>query len=60
MMDMFGRVIRMQNEFLDIDRIEMKYAGFAMIDPDDGVIVMRSHELSPFLTQLYLDTLSAM
>jgi hypothetical protein len=47
-MDMSGRMIRMQDEPFDIRRAEMEDAGLVMIDPDDGVLVMLAHETSPF------------
>jgi hypothetical protein len=33
----------MKNEPLYIGRCEMKYPGFPVIDPDNGVIAMRFH-----------------
>ncbi len=48
MMDVLGRTIRMQNEPLDIGRAEMEYARLAVIDPDDGMVVMCcAHGISP-------------
>ena len=47
--DVSRRMIRMQDESLDIRRAEMENAGFVMIDPDDGMLVMVDHEMSPFL-----------
>jgi hypothetical protein len=43
-MDMPGRMIRMQSELLYVGRAEMKYAGLMVIDPYDGVIVMLVHK----------------
>jgi hypothetical protein len=40
----------MQDELLDIGRIEMKHPRFPVVDPDDGVEVMLAHEISPFMT----------
>ena len=42
-MDMSGRMIRMQDERFDVGRIEMKHASFTVIDPDHGVIVVLGH-----------------
>ena len=47
-MHLLGRVIRMQDELLDICRIEMEYPCLAVIDPNDGVIMMRAHGKGPF------------
>jgi hypothetical protein len=33
----------MQDQSFDIYRIEMKHAGFTMINPDDGMIVRLAH-----------------
>jgi hypothetical protein len=41
--DVPSRMIGMQNKPLNIDRCEMKDPGLAMVDPDDGVIVLRVH-----------------
>jgi len=38
-----GRAIGMENEALDVGRREMKDPGFAVVDPDDGVPMMRIH-----------------
>ena len=38
-MNMLGRVVRMQHQLLDLGRAEMKYLCLAVIDPDDGVIM---------------------
>jgi hypothetical protein len=44
-MDVFGRMIWMQNESLYLSRIEVKHARFAVINPNDRVIVMLCHEM---------------
>ena len=49
MMDVSRRMIRMQDESFDVRRAEMKNAGFVVIDPDDGMLVIVVHEMSPFL-----------
>ena len=36
--NMSGRVVRMQYEMIDLERIEMKYASFVVIDPNDRMI----------------------
>jgi hypothetical protein len=41
-------MIRMQHELLDVRRVEMKHAGLAVIDPNDGMKVMFGHETGPF------------
>ena len=48
MMDVSGRMIRMQNEFFDVCRAEMECARFMVIDPDDSMIVMLAHTTSSF------------
>ena len=48
-MDILGRMIRMRHEFLDVGRVEMKHTRFAMIDPNDGVIVEFAHKIEHFL-----------
>jgi len=48
-MDVFCRMIRMQYESVNVRRIEMENAGFVMIDPDDGMIVMTVHEINLLL-----------
>jgi hypothetical protein len=48
-MDVPGRMIRVQNKPFDVGRTDMKHARFMVIDPDDGVIVMRGHDGSAFL-----------
>jgi hypothetical protein len=46
MMDMFGRIMRVENQLVDFGRAEMKYASFMMIYPDDGMIVL-AHNMAP-------------
>jgi len=41
--NVFGRIVGVHNQSLDICRIEMKDAGFTMINPDDGMIVRLAH-----------------
>jgi len=48
-MDVSGRMIRMQNELLDVCRAEMEHTRFMVIDPNDGMIVMLAHGISPLL-----------
>ena len=38
-----GRMLRMERQFFDIGRAEMKDAGLVVIDPDDCVKVMGAH-----------------
>ena len=45
-MDVYGRIVRMHHMLVRFRRIEMKHARFAMIDPDDGVI-MFAHVMLP-------------
>ena len=40
-MDMFRRMVRVQNEPFDICWAEVEYPRFPVIDPNDGMIVMR-------------------
>jgi hypothetical protein len=40
MMDMFGRIMRVENQLVDFARAEMKYASLVMIYPDNGMIVL--------------------
>jgi len=40
-----GRMIRMQNESFYFSRIEVKHTRFAVINPNDRVIVMLCHEM---------------
>ena len=44
-MDVSRRMIRMQDESFDVCRVEMENARFAVIDPDDGMMVMVVHEI---------------
>ena len=44
--DMLGRMIRMQHQLFDLGRVEMENPRLAVIDPDDGVIM--AHESDPF------------
>jgi hypothetical protein len=39
-MDMPGRIMRVDDQPVDVRRAEMKNASFMMIDPDDGMIVI--------------------
>jgi hypothetical protein len=43
-MDVPGRMIRVQNESFDVRRAEMEHARLMVIDPNDGMIVMLAHE----------------
>jgi hypothetical protein len=45
-MDMSGRIVRMQNERFNVGRAEMKHARFAVIDPDCRMIMMFRHGIS--------------
>jgi hypothetical protein len=47
--DVLGRMIRTQNQTLDIRRAEMKHARLMVVDPNDGMVVMLIHEVSPRL-----------
>ena len=42
-MNVFGGIVRVQHELLDIGRAEMEHPRFAMIDPEDGVMMMTGH-----------------
>jgi hypothetical protein len=42
-MNVLGRIVRMQDQSFDIRRVEMKHAGFPMINPDNGMIVRLAH-----------------
>ena len=48
-MDVLGRVVRVQHQFGDVGRVEMKHAGLAVVDPHDGVKVVLAHDGCPFL-----------
>jgi hypothetical protein len=43
MMDVPGRMLRVQNVSFDICRTNMKHARFMVVDPNDGMIVMLAH-----------------
>jgi len=45
-MDVLGRMIRVQNEAFDICWAEMEHPRFMVIDPNDGMIVMLAHGIS--------------
>ena len=47
-MDMAGRIIRVQNDCFSVGWSEMKYARFTVIDPDRRMIMMFRHGI-PFL-----------
>ena len=42
-MDVLRRMLRPHDQSFDLGRAEMENAGLAMIDPDDGVVVMSGH-----------------
>jgi hypothetical protein len=42
-------MIRTQNQTLDIRRAEMKHARLMVVDPNDGMVEMLIHEVSPRL-----------
>jgi len=46
-MNVFGRMLRMDDEPFDIGPTEMKNARLPMIDPDDDVAMMAGHVLGP-------------
>ena len=46
--DVLGRVIRMQHEPFHIARTEMEHAGFMVIDPHDRMKVVAAHGIGPF------------
>ena len=48
-MDVLGRIFRVQNKSLDVGRADMEHPRFMVIDPNDGVIVMLAHRVSLFL-----------
>ena len=48
-MDVLGRMLWMDDEPLDIGRTEMKNTSLPVVDPDDGVVMMGGHVLSPFI-----------
>jgi hypothetical protein len=43
-MDVSGRMVRMNDEFIDVRGVEMEYAGLVVVDPDDGMKMMATHE----------------
>jgi hypothetical protein len=45
-MDMPSRIVRVQNQLIDVVRAEMKYARLVMIDPDHRMIVL-AHDFTP-------------
>lgn len=45
--DVPGRMVRVQHQPFDIRRAEMEHPRFMMIDPNNRVVV-RSHGMSPF------------
>ena len=47
-MDMPGRIVRVQNQCLDVGWAEMKHARFTVIDPDPRMIMMFRHGIGPF------------
>ena len=47
-MDVLGRTLRMHDKAFDVRRAEMKNTRFAVVDPDDGMIVMAGHVLGSF------------
>jgi hypothetical protein len=47
-MDVSGRMVRMQHQCFDVGRAEMKHASFTVIDPDRRMIMMFGHPLGPF------------
>jgi hypothetical protein len=50
--DVPGRVIRVQDQLVDVGRAEMEDAGFVVIDPHDGMKVMAGHEITPLQFRL--------
>ena len=42
-MNVLGGIVGVLHQLLDIGRVEMEYARLAMIDPDDGVMMMTGH-----------------
>lgn len=47
-MDVSGRIVRVQDECFDLGRTEMKHTGFTVIDPDQGMIVVFGQNIDPF------------
>jgi hypothetical protein len=56
MVDVLGRMIRVQHEPFHIGRAEMEHACFMVIDPNDRMKVMAAHGMSPFADRLYPDS----
>jgi hypothetical protein len=48
-MYVLGRMIGVQNESFDVCRAEMEHPRFMVIDPNDRMIVMLAHGISPLL-----------
>jgi hypothetical protein len=48
-MDVLSRLIRVQNESFDVCWAEMEHPRLAVIDPNDGMIVMLAHAKSSLL-----------
>jgi hypothetical protein len=48
MVDVLGRMIRVQHEPFHIGRAEMEHACLMVIDPNDRMKVMAAHGMSPF------------
>ena len=44
-MDVTGRMIRVQNESFNVGRAEMEHASFMVIDPNDRMMVMDRHQI---------------
>ena len=42
--DVPGRIVRTHHQPFDVGRVEVEYAGFVMIDPNDSMKVMGCHE----------------
>lgn len=58
MMDVPGRVIRMQHEPLHIGGTEVEHPSFVVIDPNDRMEVMRGHGADPCNGSMMLETCS--
>jgi hypothetical protein len=59
MMDMSGGIMWVENQLVDVRPIEMKYASFMMIYPDDGMIVL-VHKMTPIEAARWAHPLLAM
>ena len=46
--DVSGRIIRVQHEPFHLGRAEMEHARLTVIDPDDRVKVIAAHGMGPF------------